>query len=235
MTATLDPAAAPAQAPARPRPAVLAATSGIAFTVLSFIPTVPELPAEITAQSARAYLVDNAATLRTFGILMAVTAAVLLVFVAHLRALMTQAEGGRGHLADVAYGSGVVVAVWLVVSGAMNSIGGFDIADTLPDAFVVQYVGLAAVGDMIGSATTVLKGTLMLAVSLVALRTRFLPRWLGWFGAVLGAMAIGGAFTFTDNPVTGALFYAGLFGFALWPLPVGIVLTVKAIRARRAG
>jgi hypothetical protein len=47
-------------------------------------------------------------------------------------------------------------------------------------------------------------------------------------------MAIGGTFTFTDNPVTDALFYAGLFGFALWPLPAGIVLTARAVRARRA-
>jgi len=116
----------------------------------------------------------------------------------------------------------------------MNSIGGFDISEELPDAFVLQYLGLGAVGDMIGTASTVLKGALMLSVSLVALRTRFLPRWLGWIGAVLGVMAIGGAFAFTDNPVTGALFYAGLFSFALWPMPVGIVLTVKAIRARRA-
>jgi hypothetical protein len=33
-----------------------------------------------------------------------------------------------------------------------------------------------------------------------------------------------------DNPVTGALWYAGLIGFALWPLAVGVTLLVKALK-----
>jgi hypothetical protein len=43
---------------------------------------------------------------------MALSAAVLLVFVAHLRTLI-DAEGERLP-ADVAFGSGVVIAVWLI-------------------------------------------------------------------------------------------------------------------------
>lgn len=234
MTITAPAPTAPATSTG-PRPAVLAAASGILFTVLSFAATIPDIPDDVTAASARAYLVDNATALRTFGVVMALSAAVLVVFVSHLRALMAHADGRRSYLADVAYGSGLLCATWLLVSGAMNSVAAFDGPDSLPDAFVVQYLGLMSVGDMIGTASTVLKGALLLAVSMVALRTRFLPRWIGWLGIVLGAMAVGATFSVVPNPVTGALFYAGLFGFALWPLPVGIALTVKAIRERRAG
>jgi hypothetical protein len=140
----------------------------------------------------------------------------------------------QGSGADVVFGAGVLCSAWLLISGAMNSIGAFMDPATLPDPFTVQYLGLAAVGDMIGTASTVIKGATLLAASVVALRTRFLPRWLGWFGAALGVMAIGAAFSFTDSPITGALFYAGLFGFALWPLPVGVTLLIKAIRERRS-
>ena len=47
-------------------------------------------------------------------------------------------------------------------------------------------------------------------------------------------MAIGGGLGVVDNPVTPALWYGGLIGFALWPLPVSVALIVQAVRERRA-
>jgi hypothetical protein len=73
----------------------------------------------------------------------------------------------------------------------------------------------------------------MLAVGVAAIATRFLPRWLGWLSVVFGAMAVGGGLGVVPNPVTDALWYGGLIGFALWPLPVGITLIVQAVRRRR--
>jgi hypothetical protein len=95
---------------------------------------------------------------------------------------------------------------------------------------VLGYYGLMSVGDTLGSATTFAKGALMLAVGLAAVRTRFLPRWLGWLSIVLGAMAVGGGLGVVDNPVTGSLWYAGLIGFALWPVAIGVTLLVKALK-----
>jgi hypothetical protein len=148
----------------------------------------------------------------------------LVILLAHLRSRMT------GSLRDVAFGSGLLVSVWLLVSGALHASAPLDGLDGKPDEMMLSAVGLQIAGDTIGSAATYAKGALMLAVGLAAVRTRSLPRWLGWLSIVLGAMAVGGGLGIVDNPVTPALWYGGLIGFAVWPLLVGVTLIVKALR-----
>ncbi|GIH10799.1 hypothetical protein Rhe02_88660 [Rhizocola hellebori] len=202
----------------------------IALSLISFGVSVPELPESTTAEAARGYLTDNSAALRLFGISMAACAVLLIVVVGQLRSLMAAAEERRGSLRDVAFGAGILCAVWLLVSGSFHAATVFDGIEGLPDEIVLSYYGLMSVGDTLGSASTFAKGALMLAVGLAAVRTRFLPRWLGWLSIVLGAMALGGGLGVVDNPVTGALWYAGLIGFALWPLLIGVTLLVKSVK-----
>jgi hypothetical protein len=154
------------------------------------------------------------------------------ILLSHLRTLMARA--GRTVLADVAFGSGLLCAAWLLISGAFHAASTLDGIEGRPDPMVLGFYGFMSVGDTIGSAATYAKGACLLAVGIAAVRTRFLPRWLGWLSGLFGAMAIGGGLGFVENPVTGALWYGGLIGFALWPLPVSIALLTKAIRARRA-
>jgi len=216
-----------------PARGILAAASGIVVTLLAFGVNVPELPDTVTAESARAYLVDNAGALEVFGMSMAASAALLMVLLGQVRAMIAQAENGRGFLADVAFGGGVLTAVWLLVTGAFHAATVFDGVDGLPAELVTSYYGLMSVGDTLGSASTYAKGVLMLAVGVAAIRTRALPRWLGWLSVVLGAMAVLGGLGVVENPVTPALWYGGLIGFAVWPMLVGITLIVKAIKHRR--
>jgi hypothetical protein len=191
------------------------------------------VPDEITAAAARTYFADNAVAVRAYGISLAAGAVLLVVLLGQLRALIGRAEGGRGILADVAHGCGLLVAVWLLVSAAMNSMGGFIEIDSLSDDAVVQLFSYMSLGDMIASAATFAQGGLMLAVGIAALRTRVLPRWFGWLSVVLGAMAVGGGLSVADDPVTEALWYGGLLGFGIWPLLAGVVLVIKGVRARR--
>jgi hypothetical protein len=79
----------------------------LALGAISFGVGVPELPESATAEAARAYLTDNSAALRLFGISMAASAVLLVVVVARLRALMAAAEERRGYLRDVAFGAGL--------------------------------------------------------------------------------------------------------------------------------
>jgi hypothetical protein len=202
--------------------------------VLSLAVSVPETPETLTAASARAYFTDNAMELKIFAASLAASAMLLLVLVAQLRALIARAEQGRGFLADVVPGAGGLIAVWLLVSAAFHGVAAFDGVDGRPDELVLAYFGLMTSGDTLGVVSTFAKGALMLAVGLAALRTRFLPRWLGWLSVVLGAMAVGGGFGAAGDPVTGALWYGGLLGFAIWPLLVATTLIVKALRARRS-
>jgi hypothetical protein len=228
MTATVQ---TPPEVTTAPRPGLLAAASGIGLTVAMFGVSAPETPAEFTAESARAYLTDNAAQLRTFGFAMAGSAVLLVVLLAHLRTLIARTHGS---LADVAFGSGLLCAVWLLVSGAMHASAAMDGVEGTPDAGVISFTTMMTLGDTVGAVSTYAKGACLLAVGVAAVRTRFLPRWLGWLSIALGAMAVGGGLGVVDNPVTPALWYGGLIGFAVWPLVVGVVLAVRAVRARRA-
>lgn len=208
--------------------------AGVAVTLLSLVATPPEGPETLTAAAIRAWVEQHESTLRTYGAVMALTALAVLLFISHLRELMRVEDPDRAHLGDIAYGSAVICAVWLLVSGTTTSVIAFDL-ESLSDEMVVQYYGLAGVGDMLGTIALVFKAALLISVSLVAARTGFLPRWLSWTGLVLGVLTFGGIIgAFTDATIAGGLMYAGLFAFALWPLPVGICLTIRALRARRA-
>jgi hypothetical protein len=71
----------------------------------------------------------------------------------------------------------------------------------------------------------------VLAVSVLALQSRLLPRWLAWFGLFVAAaslvsvVGVGAGYT----PFLVA-FFVGLFGFPLWLLAVAIVLGFHALR-----
>jgi len=64
---------------------------------------------------------------------------------------------------------------------------------------------------------------MILAVSLVLLRSRILPRWLGWFG-ILAAIAALATITFV-----------GALVWLLWVLVVSVFLFLRGGSIRRAG
>ena len=221
MSVTLEtPAPAPTGTAQRP---IGTAVAGIALTALSVAVSAPEYPEELTAASAREYVVANSDALLRFGMSMAGCAVLLVVLLAYLRQRMT------GVLRDVVFGSGLLVSVWLLVTGAFHASAALDIdrADWKPDEMFLQTIGLQIAGDSIGSASTYAKGALMLAAGIAAIRTRFLPRWLGWLSVLLGGMAVGAGLGVVENPVTPVLFYGGLLGFAIWPLIVGVTILVR--------
>lgn len=86
-------------------------------------------------------------------------------------------------------------------------------------------------GETGGDLSAVPRGLLILAVSLLAFRTRFLPRWLATFGYFVAAASlicvIGPAWWV---PPFGVAALIGLFGFGLWALLVSLVILARAAR-----
>jgi hypothetical protein len=219
MSTTLD---APAPTATATRP-IGTALAGIALTTVSVAVSTPEYPAELTPATAREYVIANSDALLRFGMASAACTVLLVVLLAYLRQRMT------GALRDVVFGSGLLVSVWMLLTGAFHASAPLDIdrAEWKPDEMFLQTIGLQIAGDSIGATSTYAKGALMLAVGIAAIRTRFLPRWLGWLSAVLGGMAVGAGLGVVENPVTPVLFYGGLLGFAIWPLIVGITILIR--------
>ncbi len=100
------------------------------------------------------------------------------------------------------------------------------------DTLGVVYTALNLYGDSIGQQ---LGDILFVApwvglVSLAALRTRTLPRWLTALGLVTGVALLIGFFAVFNLPVA-PLVYGGFVGYAVWFLAVGIVLLRNPRRA----
>ena len=168
------------------------ALSGIVFVVLmlagaAFIADVPK--ANASAQEIAAYLADSATHTRNIigAYLWVIGGLAFLGFVAGLRSVLRRAEGDPGTLSNIVFGAGVAfTAVWSVSAGALAAVAyavGFSGAP-------VSDVDVVRVFPQLGSLLLLLGGgfagiLLLVATSIVIVRTAVLPRWLAAFGVLI--------------------------------------------------
>ncbi len=107
-------------------------------------------------------------------------------FLGSLRSALRTGEGGTGRLSAIAYAGGIVLAATAGVDASLQ----FAVADSVGDvpAGVTQTLSVLYSSFFLGFPIGV--GTLMLASSLVILRTKVLPAWLGWVAFVLGIVSL---------------------------------------------
>ena len=169
-----------------------AALSGIVFVVLmlagaSFVTDVPK--ADASAQEISGYLADSGNHTRNIigAYLWVLGGLAFLGFVSGLRAVLRRAEGEPGTLSNLVFAAGVVfTAVWSVSAAALASVA---YAVKFSDAAVTN-PDLVRVLPQLGSLLLLLGGGfagifLVLATSVLTLRTGVLPRWLAWFGIIV--------------------------------------------------
>jgi hypothetical protein len=173
-----------------------AALSGIVFVVLMLTGAyfVIDVPApDASTQEIAGYLADSGNHTRNIvgAYLWVLGGLAFLGFVAGLRAVLRRAEGDPGTLSSLVFGAGVVfTAVWSVSAVALAAVAysvglaGAPVSD--PD--------LVRVLPQLGSLLLLLGGgfagiLLVLATSMLILRTTVLKRWLAWFG-ILVAIAL---------------------------------------------
>jgi hypothetical protein len=198
------------------------------MTALAFAASPPADPASTTAAGLREHLATSAGPWQTYAVLLAVCSAVMAVFSAHLRTVLVGAarRTGRGAaLPDIAFGSGLLVAGWLMLSAGFTGAAAFGDLDQTSDVVLEALWSLGAAADMVGVAAFTVKGLLMVVTAIVVLRSGALGAWIGWLSLLLGVVTWAAI-------LVPALFYAGIFAFALWPLAVSVALLV---RGRRPG
>ena len=216
-------ASAPADAPMRqspPRRITFGAFSGAIVTVLLFAAWAPDPATDTSPGGLREYLEASGAALQVYSLLLAGAATALVLFSAHLRGVLRRVSGGVGYGADFVFGGGILCSAWLLIAAGFTGTIAFSDVAALDDTLLVSYWGLGAVGDMVGVAAFIIKGAVMVAASLVILRTRALAAWAGWLGLAFGVL------TWAALAI-GPLFYAGIFAFALWPLAISIAVLLR--------
>jgi hypothetical protein len=150
-------------------------------------------------------------------VLLAAAALAFVWFVSHLRTLLA-AAAARSALPALALGAGAASAALLLVAGATFGSISFTYEDAPAGEFeldpdTVRLVGSIGYGVFVGSMW--LAGLVVLATSLVALRTRVLPAWLAWLGVPV-VLALVFAFAFVP-----------VFALLAWVALVSIVLLAR--------
>jgi hypothetical protein len=213
----------------------LGAATGIVFVVLLAIsafgtPTPPDL--DVAPVRSAQWFKDHQDGIRTVTFIGMIAGFLFLWFLGSLRSFLRIAEGGTGRLSSVAFGGGVATAALAAVGSTCLTVGALrpatspHILQTLAD---FNFYVLAVGGFTLAA--------YLAAGSVVILRTRALPIWLGWFGLLaalaqlLTALAIFGDKTGPLNPKDGVLVFVGFVGFLVWTLVTSILITTRVAPA----
>jgi hypothetical protein len=153
---------------------------------------------------------SDANTIIAGGVIFAFGVVFFIWFLGSLRSTLYTAEGGVGRLSSIAYGSGMLAALSLILQIAPSVQGAFDEDNLTPEAAqALQLVGEAAFG---GTEFTLL--AMFAAVGLIILRTRVFGTWLGWVSLAI-------ALLLAIIPIG----WAGVvWAFPLWTLVVSFLL-----------
>jgi hypothetical protein len=219
--------------------AALAAGGGLVVALAGLAAGPEELDEGVPGAAVRRYYETNQDAIGWLVVAESVSFAAMILFVVGLRSL-ARGTGERARVpADLILVSGTLTAVWIWVQGSLDLVPVVMLDDdgTLSpydDQTLLALDLVARIGETMGDLATVPRGLLVLGVSLLALRSRLLPRWLAWFGLVIAAASLA-SIVGVGTGLTPFLvaFFVGLFGFPLWLLGVAVVLGVRALRPGR--
>ncbi len=138
------------------------------------------------------------------------------VFAARLWATLQRAEGGTGWVSNIVLGAGLLFAGITLLALAFWGVADYQagpgvdvqVATVLNDLHLGTYALSWAVQALFLAATAV-----------VALRTRALPRWLGWSAVVISVASLAAV-----AAPTGELVEIPAFLFLIWIVAVSVVL-----------
>jgi hypothetical protein len=149
-----------------------------AFIVHDVIGDTPEAdaPASVFAR----YYQEEDGSIWGAGILFSFAAIFFFWFVGTLRAALHAAEGAVGRLAATAFAGGIATAVLLLAAIGTQVSAAILVSDR--DAPIAPETAVAYwfMGDGVFLASFYGAAVLLLATSLVVLRSGVLPRWFGW-------------------------------------------------------
>ena len=221
------------QRPGRDR---VAAVSGVLFVVvlLAGLYVAPDLvyPEEQVGGVAGTFYVNYESRLLAQAVLFGVASVLFLFFLGGLRAFLARAEGQDPRLAPVVLAAGAVfTALGLLQAAtltALVALRGNELgvrAQGSGWAARALFYLEGAIGDM----ALFPFAAFLAAAAIVLVRTRVLPRWLGWIGValglVVGLVAAGSIVGLDIEPVDQAIFVLALvwvagLAFCLdWLLP----------------
>lgn len=182
---------------------------------------------DASAQEISDFLAANGSAQRTQALLFVLGSGALIWFLGALRSFLSGAEGDSGNLANVAFAAGVgstilTLAALSFQAGLTLGAGG----EALP--------ALVAVMTVLFSVANLPLAVMLLAVAILAFRTRALPAWLAWLSVAAAATQTVPLFGLLAE--SGPLAFDGAVSVYLpYPLYVAWLGCTSFVLFRRAG
>jgi hypothetical protein len=151
--------------------------------------------------------------------LLAAAALSFLWLLGALRSALVRAEGDPARWTALSFGAGVASATLLLASASLYVTPAASAAEDQFPFDPSTANALANAGFMLLTCSAMAGALLVLATSIVAHRTGFLPRWLALAGFVVAPILL-----FT-------IFFLPLFLWLAWVLVLSVVLVVRTARA----
>jgi hypothetical protein len=144
-------------------------------------------------------------------------AALLIVFLVHLRTVLRQTSG-ESLLPNVAFFASVLLLAGLMVGGVDQVV--LILAAHNHQFAIAHSANFISNNDEFGLVFGMALLTLSTGLCILVHRRAPLPRTLGWYSVLVGIVSCAG-------PLSGLAF---LFGLPIWVIATGFVITVKARR-----
>ncbi|HZQ29044.1 MAG TPA: hypothetical protein VFA94_15210 [Acidimicrobiales bacterium] len=173
----------------------IGAEAGIVFVVLGviaqFLPGKP--PAQnASGQTLITWIADHHSKLMWSIVLWSLASVAGLLFLATVRARLSEAEGGHSELATAAVVGGVFAFALNWVGGAMGAMSAYREGIGLPASTVRALWDGSNVSAMLAG----IGGALFAGcVAAVVMSTGLLPRWIGWLAGVVTVAQLAGLFS----------------------------------------
>ena len=207
------------------------ALGGILFVVLvligGFLPGNPPKTGDSTADMVK-FVADKGDEIRIGGYLGAIAVIPFFWFLASLWRLLRRDEGGAPRLAVVAALGGALAATAGTIGGIILAVLPMARSSLTPGLLRTLYILSAnvAFSSLFGIAA------LVLGASIVFIRTRGMPVWLGYFGILAALVAlIGAGVTVSTNDTLYTLGFIGFLLAALWVLILSVLMLRSAPEA----
>lgn len=153
-----------------------------------------------------------------------------MAFVPYLRGVLARAERGQERLATLALGGGLLAAGFLLLSALLYwTLTRAEAASDSGAAHAVLVLSYLAGGQALALSFAALVG----GASLLIVRTRVLPRWIGWLGLLAAVLALASVVSLIwDLALYLLLEPAGVLSF-LWLFASSVVLVRVAREDQR--
>jgi hypothetical protein len=159
--------------------------AGVLFVVLvlvAFIPLGGDTPdGDASGREVVSFYTDNDTREIIASVVLALSAVALLFFAATVRDRFRDAASAGSALPSFALGAGVVAAGGFLAGAGLH----FALADYADDVQPAAAQAMNAIDNDFFLPFSTGIAAMVLAMSLLAIRTRLLPPWLGWIGVVL--------------------------------------------------